>query len=111
MTGADYTRVQAVSVVKNKGVFWGLQYHPEYDLHEMARLIYCRKEKLQKRGFFQDTDAAQEYVDLLECLYQDPTRRDIAWRLGVDDDIMNKDVRQAEVKNWIEQLVIPSKAG
>ena len=25
------------------GIFWALQYHPEYDLHELARLCYCRK--------------------------------------------------------------------
>ena len=107
----QYTNVQAVSVVRNKGVFWGLQYHPEYDLHEMARLVFCRQEKLQKLGFFQDTDAAQAYVDQLESLYQDPSRKDIAWRLGIDDDVMNKDVRQAEVRNWIEELVIPSITG
>ena len=107
----QYTNVQAVSVVRNKGVFWGLQYHPEYDLHEMARLVFCRQEKLQKLGFFQDTDAAQAYVDQLESLYQDPSRKDIAWRLGIDDDVMNKDVRQAEVRNWIEHLVIPTITG
>jgi len=111
LAGGDYTRVQAVSVVRNKGVFWGLQYHPEYDLHEMARLIYCRKDKLRKLGFFQDGDAAQAHVDQLESLFQDPGRKDIAWKLGIDDDIINKDVRQAEVKNWIEHLVIPSKRG
>ena len=63
------------------------------------------------KGFFQDLDAAQAYVDQLEALHQDPSRKDIAWKLGIDEDVMNKDVRQAEVRNWIEKLVIPSKAG
>ncbi len=106
----DYTHVQAVSVIRSGGVFWGLQYHPEYDLHEMAMLISCRKKKLQNLGFFADEDAAQAHVDQLESLFQNPARKDIAWKLGIDGDILNKDVRQAEVKNWIEQLVIPSKA-
>ncbi len=109
LAGNDYTRVQAVSVVHQGGVFWGLQYHPEYDLHELARLVYCRREKLTTKGFFQDVDAAIEFVDQLEALHQDPSRKDIAWKLGLDDDVMNKDVRQAEVRNWIEKLVIPSK--
>ena len=103
-----HTRVQAVSVTHQGGVFWGLQYHPEYDLHELARLCYCRKQKLTERGFFRDTDAAQAYVDRLEALHQDPGRKDIAWLLGIDEDVMNEDIRRAEVRNWIDLLVLPS---
>jgi len=110
LAGNDYTRIQAVSVVYEGGVFWGLQYHPEYDLHEMARLTYCRREKLTTKGFFLDVNAAIQHVDQLESLHQDNSRLDIAWKLGLDDDIMNMDVRQTEVRNWIEKLVIPSKA-
>ena len=103
-----HTRVQAVSVTHQGGVFWGLQYHPEYDLHELARLCYCRKRKLTERGFFRDTDAAQAYVDRLEALHRDPGRKDIAWLLGIDEDVMNQDIRRAEVRNWIDLLVLPS---
>ncbi len=103
-----HTRVQAVSVTHKGGAFWGLQYHPEYDLHELARLCYCRKQKLVERGFFQDMAAAQDFVDRLEALHQDPSRKDIAWLLGIDEDVMNEDIRRAEVRNWIELLVLPS---
>lgn len=102
-----YTHVQAVAVTHQGGTFWGLQYHPEYDLHELARLCYCRQEKLTNLGFFRDLDAAQAFVDQLEALHQDPSRKDIAWLLGLDEDVMNEDIRLAEVRNWIEQLVIP----
>lgn len=105
-----FTHVQAVSVTHKGGMFWGLQYHPEYDLHELARLTWCRIDKLVKLGFFRDRDAAESYVSLLETLHQDPGRRDIAWLLGIDDDVMNEDVRLTEVRNWIEQLVLPAKA-
>ena len=103
-----HSMVQAVAVTHKGGVFWGLQYHPEYDLHELARLCYCRKQKLTDKGFFQDLDAAQNFVDMLEALYQDPSRKDIAWLLGIDSDVTNEDVRLAEVRNWIEQLVLPT---
>jgi len=109
LAGNDFTRVQAAAITYRGGVFWALQYHPEYDLHEMARLCYCRKQKLVDKGFFRDLEAAQAFVDRLEALHQDPTRKDIAWLLGIDDDIMNEDIRQAEVRNWIEQLVIPTR--
>jgi GMP synthase (glutamine-hydrolysing) len=103
-----FTRVQAVSVVHRGGVFWGLQYHPEYDLHELARLTFCRIEKLVKLGFFQDREAALRYVELLETLHQDPSRKDIAWLLGIDADVTNEDVRVLEVRNWIDRLVLPA---
>jgi GMP synthase (glutamine-hydrolysing) len=108
LSGNRWTNVQSVSVVHQGGVFWGLQYHPEYDVHEMARLCYCRKQKLVDRGFFRDLDAAQSFVDQLEALHQDPDRKDIAWLLGIDEDVMNDDIRLAEVRNWIEQLVLPN---
>jgi GMP synthase (glutamine-hydrolysing) len=104
-----FTRVQAVSVTHNGGEFWGLQYHPEYDLHELARLCYCRKQKLTDRGFFRSTDDAQVFVDQLEALHEDHSRYDIAWLLGIDEDVMNEDIRLAEVRNWINQLVIPHR--
>ena len=59
-------------------------------------------------GFFRDREAAEKYVDQLEVLHQDPSRKDIAWLLGIDDDVMNEDVRLAEVRNWIERLVLPN---
>lgn len=104
-----FTHIQAVSVTHKGGVFWGLQYHPEYDLHELARLTWCRLDKLQKAGFFKDREAGEKYVGLLETLYQDPSRKDIAWLLGIDEDVTNEDIRLAEVRNWIERLVLPSK--
>jgi len=107
LAGNDHSQVQSVAVTHKGGVFWGLQYHPEYDLHELARLCYCRKQRLTDMGFFKDMDAAQDYVDKLEALHQDPSRRDLAWLLGIDEDVMNEDIRVAEVRNWIEHQVLP----
>jgi GMP synthase (glutamine-hydrolysing) len=103
-----FTRVQAAAVTHRKGTFWGLQYHPEYDLHEMARLIYCRIDKLLKGGFFKDRAAAEAHVEMLEALHQAPERKDLAWALGIDTDVMEETVRVCEVRNWIERLVLPS---
>ena len=108
LAGNAFTPVQSVSVIWEGGVFWGLQYHPEYDLREMARLTWCRIDKMMDLGFFQDREAGEDYVRLLETLHQDPSRQDLAWLLGVDDDIMNEDVRRTEVRNWIGRLVLPT---
>lgn len=104
-----FTHVQAVAVTHHGGHFWALQYHPEYDLHELARLTYCRIDKLVGKGFFPNRAAALDYVEKLETLHRDPERRDLAWLLGIDADVMNEDLRVAEVRNWIEHLVRPSR--
>lgn len=105
-----WTQVQSVAVTHQGGTFWGLQYHPEYDLHEMARLTYCRIPKLIKLGFFRDEASAMRHVEDLETLHSDPKRKDIAWRLGIDADVMNEDVRCCEVRNWVRRLVVPNMA-
>jgi GMP synthase (glutamine-hydrolysing) len=96
-----------VAVSSGRGTFWGLQYHPEYDLHEMARLTFCRIDKLVRAGLFRDRQAALDYVDKLETLHEDPQRKDLAWLLGVDEDVMSDEVRLCEVRNWIARSVLP----
>ncbi len=108
---ARHTEVQAVAVRHGRGTFWAVQYHPEYDLHELARLTYCRIDKLIRYGFFRDREAALDYVGKLEALHQDPTRKDLAWLLGIDEDVMDPTIRQCEVRNWIDKQVLPPLAG
>ena len=103
-----FTQVQAACVTLGLGRFWSVQYHPEYDLHEMARLIYCRRAKLRDLGFFKDIAQADAYVDQLEALHADPSRSDLAWALGIDADVMRPEIRQCEVVNWIEHEVLPN---
>jgi GMP synthase (glutamine-hydrolysing) len=109
LSGNDFTSVQSV-VVKHEGTeFWGLQYHPEYDLHEMARLMFCRIEKLVRLGFFADEAAGLAHIDQLEALHADPTREDIATALGLKADVMDDSLRTIEVQNWINHHLLPSK--
>lgn len=105
LAGNDFSRVQAVEVKYERGVFWGIQYHPEYDLHEMARLIVAREERLVKQGLFRDHDDLVQYVDRLEALAADPERKDLRWQLGIDDDILRDDIRQCEFINWLRDQV------
>jgi len=107
LAGNEFTRVQSV-VVKHDGTeFWGLQYHPEYNLHEMARLMFCRLEKLVKLNFFEDEPAGLAHIDQLEALHADPSRTDIATALGLKADVMDESLRTVEVRNWINHLVLP----
>lgn len=110
LAGNAFTHVQSLAVKSGEGEFWGLQYHPEYDLHEMARLVWCRIDRLIKDGFFADRAAGENYVALMEALHADPKRKDLAWLLGIDADVMDTTIRQTEVRNWVEHLVKPTMA-
>jgi len=111
LAGNSWSAVQAADVVAPTGArFWAVQYHPEYDLHEMARLTACRIPKLIKNGCFKDETAGRNWVDMLEALHVDPSRRDLAWTLGVDTDVTDQAVREVEPRNWIKYVVVPEKA-
>jgi GMP synthase (glutamine-hydrolysing) len=107
----DFTHVQAIEVKHHKGTFWATQYHPEYDLHEVARLIVARAGKLVAEGFFQSQEALVQYVDKLETLHRNPDRKDLRWELDIDDDVLSDQVRQTEFRNWINKLVLPRARG
>lgn len=103
----DFTNVQAVSVRYKNGTFWATQYHPEYNVHEVARLILAREEKLIRHGFFRDSLDLKKYIDQLELLAAGPDRKDLRWQLAIDDDLLSDSIRQCEFVNWLNKLVIP----
>jgi GMP synthase (glutamine-hydrolysing) len=103
-----FSRVQALDVEHAGGSFWAVQYHPEYDLHEVARLCVVRMEELVAQGTFADPEVGTRWVTELEALHADPSRRDLAFALGIDEDVLDEAERLREVRNWIEQRVLPA---
>jgi GMP synthase (glutamine-hydrolysing) len=102
-----FTRVQAVSVKHKKGIFWATQYHPEYDLFEIARLIVARDEKLIEQNYFENHETLMAYTKDLEEIFHDNSRKDLRWKYGIDEDVLSDTIRQTEFANWINKIVIP----
>jgi GMP synthase (glutamine-hydrolysing) len=101
------SKVQAAEIRCGEGLLWGVQYHPEYDLRDLATTILRYGARLVDEGFFSDKAALERYAADLESLGADSTRRDIAWRLGVGDDILRVEERRREIANWIDRRVRP----
>jgi GMP synthase (glutamine-hydrolysing) len=99
------SEIQAAEIRLGHGVFWGVQYHPEYGLHDVAAVIRRYGETLVTEGFFADIAELDRYASDLSTLAANQQRRDIAWRLGFGDDIMKESLRQTELSNWIASLV------
>lgn len=108
LAGNSFAGVQAMAVTHKKGTFWATQYHCEYDLHEMARLIVAREQKLVTAGFFRGHEDLTALVDGMEALAAEPGRWDLRWQLAIDDDVLSDSIRQCEFVNWINNLVLPT---
>ena len=89
----DFTSIQAVDVAYKNGSFWATQYHPEYDLKEMARLIVARADKLTSEGYFNSQDDMMNYINILETIAKEPNRKDLRWMAGIDDDLLKDNIR------------------
>ena len=102
------TRVQAAEIRLGEGVFWGVQYHPELPLSEIADALRRQKDDVIEQGLARDGVDVESYAAAIEELGRDPERRDLAWRLGVDEQITDTKRRQSELRNFIERLVRPT---
>jgi GMP synthase (glutamine-hydrolysing) len=81
-----------------------VQYHPEFRLHDVVAVIRRHGEKLVVEGFFKDIAELEHYAADLATLEADRKRRDISWRLGLGEDILDDRIRLSELSNWITHL-------
>ena len=111
LAGNAYSKVQATEIRHRRGTFWGVQYHPEYDLHEMACLLSARAHRLLQEGLFQDSADLAQHIEKLEALHREPHREDLRRQLDVREDLLSVECRQREFRNWIDKIVLPRAAG
>jgi GMP synthase (glutamine-hydrolysing) len=104
------TQVQAAEIVHDGGCFWGVQYHPEFDLRELAAILARLADKLVEENFCASRDDALAYVRDLETLHGDPARSDLAWRYGLDAQVLDPALRLTEIANFIAHRVAPGKS-
>jgi len=107
LAGNSLSEIQALEIKHNSGTFWGVQYHPEYDLREVGRVALRYGDALVKEGLFANKEAVSTYASMTETLSANPKRQDIAWLLGIDDDILSPAMRRLEITNWLTHQVLP----
>ncbi len=104
----NHSRVQAIAFASQGTDFWGVQYHPEFDLFHMARLAVMYSDIMIEGDFYRNVEDGKALAADMEALHADPERYDLAWKLGVDSDVLDDGIRTLEIRNWIEKKVIPS---
>ncbi len=104
-----HTDVQAIAVKYLNGEFWSTQYHPEFTLYEMAQLVGARKTAIVNEGFFESEEEMEPLVNDMLALAEDSDNVELRQKLNIGDDVLDDDIRQKEVHNWVEYLVLPTK--
>ena len=101
--------VQAAEIRRNGMAAWGVQYHPEYSLTELAAIARRTGIKLVEEGFFAEEGDLMNYAAELVALDREPGNKPLAWRHGVDRGVLDRSLRIKEVANWIERMVLPTR--
>jgi len=101
--------VQAVEIRTNGSVAWGVQYHPEYPLRELAAIVRRIGTRLIGEGFFGDESDMISFAQDLDALDRDPTCKRLSWRHGISQNVLDKKLRVSEVANWVEFQVLPTR--
>lgn len=99
--------IQAAEIRSQGGTFWGVQYHPEFSLAELAAILGRRFEILVREGFCRTAEDAAAYVADLMALDAQPDRADLAWRHGLDAEVLDPARRTREIRNFVEHRVKP----
>jgi GMP synthase (glutamine-hydrolysing) len=105
----DVSAVQSVEFRTAGSVAWGVQYHPEYPLRELAVIVRRIGTGLIAEGFFADEAETKAFAADLEALDRDPTCKRLAWRYGISNNILDKKRRVSEVANWVDYQVLPMR--
>lgn len=100
--------VQAAEIRHGNGVFWGVQFHPEYTFAELGGILSRYTPIMLEEGFFRDGEEAAGYITDLVALDADPGRKDVAWRLGVAPSVLDPKIRRTELINWLKLQVLPT---
>lgn len=102
--------VQAAEIRFRDGLFWGVQYHPEFTLSHAARILLANLPIHVEEGKFADEAQGRAFCDDLIKLCADPALTHISWRYGIGADMLQPERRVTEIRNFIAHRVRPYAA-
>jgi len=110
LAGNEWSPVQAAEIRRGSGVAWAVQYHPEYTFDDIAVTMRRYAPALVEQGLFgSEADAAQHAAGLRD-LGERPEDTALASRYGADASVLSAPTRTLELQNWIDRLVVPTRA-
>jgi GMP synthase (glutamine-hydrolysing) len=101
------SRVQAMAVRDGAKSFWGVQYHPEFDFGSVAAIIALRVQRHLDEGLACTAGEVDTIVSDFHALAREPVRKDLVWKYGLHDDVLDAGLRTREFGNWLNSQVLP----
>jgi GMP synthase (glutamine-hydrolysing) len=106
----ETSNVQSVEIRTGGAVAWGVQYHPEYPLREIAAIVRRIGLRLIDEGFFLDSKEIATFAGDLDALDRNPGEKRLSWRYGISRNVLDKTLRTGEIANWLQYQVLPTRA-
>ena len=110
LAGNRQCDIQAVAVRDGHRSFWGVQYHPEFDLFQISAMWRRSAQRYVDRGLVRTIEEMHGIAADLKALHDDHGRRDVAWKYGITQDIVDSDRHRLELANWLRCEVAPRAA-
>jgi GMP synthase (glutamine-hydrolysing) len=111
LAGNEASAIQAAVLEEDGRSFWGVQYHPEFDLQVLAQSMRRGGDELIAEGFLATRAEVEAVCVNLERIGADPqAHRATRGLFGVSESVANDDMRRREIANWIETVARPRAA-
>lgn len=98
------TTVQAAEIQFRGGIFWGVQYHPELALREIAIALRAQKGDLVEAGLARSENEVDRRAEEFDALHDDPGCSALLWQLGIDGEFAEEQLRRREISNFLDSL-------
>jgi GMP synthase (glutamine-hydrolysing) len=99
--------VQAAAFNFGRGIFWGVQYHPEYDHVDVAATAERYGDTLVSEGMFRDRPALDAFAAELRALQANPSDPTLLWKHALGPAVQTEALRLLEIRNWLQAQVLP----
>lgn len=112
LSSNSMSQVQALELCHGKSLFWGVQYHPEFDLEYMGRLIRKYEKALIDEGISKDEADVEKWAADFTTVHNDDSRADLKQAYDLGPDVLDFKARLLELSNWLSYLrTVKSKLG
>jgi GMP synthase (glutamine-hydrolysing) len=107
----EMSQVQAAEIRVGRSVVWGVQYHPEYQLDEVAAAVRRYGQILVDDGLFASAEDLEAYAEDVSLLHTNASRLDIALRRNIGSELLLEEQRVREIANWIAHKLCDRRKG
>jgi GMP synthase (glutamine-hydrolysing) len=104
----EVTRIQTAEIRHDGGVFWGVQYHPEIPLCEVAAALRRQASDLIEHQLARSEADVEVVATAVDDLADAPECLDLLWRRGLTEQVADFQKRTIEIRNFIDLMVRPS---